>query len=210
MVETLQASELSAIVLAGGQSSRMGRDKALIPVQGVPLLQRVCAAAKFCTDRVIIVARQGSSDHVDHSYLAQLPAGCELVIESSRSEYPQGPLVGFVHGLTQINTPWVLLLACDLPNIRGEVLQQWVGLLPHVPQEAIALLPRTEKGWEPLCGFYRSKALPSLEQFVQRGGRSFQRWLAAENVQQLSLEDPAVLFNCNTPEDLHQIGEPLL
>jgi molybdopterin-guanine dinucleotide biosynthesis protein A len=47
--------KLTAIVLAGGKSSRMGQDKALIPIQGVPLLQRVCRIAETCADRVYVV-----------------------------------------------------------------------------------------------------------------------------------------------------------
>ena len=103
---------LSAIVLAGGQSSRMGRDKALIEISGVPLLRRVCEAALGCTDQVYVVTAWGDR------YLAIVPPSCHLI-----ADLQQGPLVGFAQGLIPIQTDWVLLLACDLPRLRGEDLQ---------------------------------------------------------------------------------------
>ena len=79
---------LSAIVLAGGQSSRMGRDKALIEISGVPLLRRVCEAALGCTDQVYVVTAWGDR------YRALVPPGCHLI-----ADLQQGPLVGFAQGL---------------------------------------------------------------------------------------------------------------
>jgi molybdopterin-guanine dinucleotide biosynthesis protein A len=115
---------------------------------------------------------------------------------------PSGPLVGFAQGLTQVSTDWILLLACDLPQLRAEVLQRGIEQLGQVPEEAIAFLPKSSQGWEPLCGFYRRCCLPSLMEFIEQGGRSFQAWLAPQIVAELTLTEPQILFNCNTPEDL--------
>ena len=188
---------LSAIVLAGGQSSRMGRDKALIEIAGVPMLRQVCIAALDCTATVYVVAR-------DNRYQSILPPACQLIIETSAPNQSRGPLVGFAQGLTAIATDWVLLLACDLPRLSGEILQHWSAQLDQMPPAAIALLPRSPKGWEPLCGFYRRSNLTSLTEFVTAGGRSFQTWLAGQIVEPLKV-DEQFLFNCNTPQDLKQI-----
>ena len=191
---------LTALVLAGGQSSRMGQDKALIPIQGTPLLQQVCQVALQCTSEVYVVTPW------INRYQALLPKSCKFIQEPPWSgAKPQGPLVGFAQGLAQVQTEWVLLLACDLPRLRVEVLQEWVQELATVPGEAIAVLARQTNRWEPLCGFYRQSCLASLTCFIEQGGRSFQAWLAQHPVQELPPTDAQMFFNCNTPKDVDSL-----
>ena len=189
------AVPLSAIILAGGQSSRMGQDKALLPIQGVPLLQFVYSIAESCADKVYVVTPW------PERYQELLPA-CQFIREMPPNH---GPLVGFAQGFAQVQTDWVLLLACDLPRLRVEILQEWIAGLNSVG--TFALLPRHAKGWEPLCGFYHRNCLPALSDFINQGGRSFQQWLAQHPVQLLPLpEDDQMLFNCNTSLDLDTIN----
>jgi molybdopterin-guanine dinucleotide biosynthesis protein A len=188
---------LSVIVLAGGKSSRMGKDKALIPIQGIPLLQKVGNVAKSCTDTIYIVTP--CPEKYQH---LQLP-GCEFIQENPHNT--QGPLVGFVQGLEKVNTEWVLLLACDLPNLQVEVLQEWVKRLDNIKGENIACLVKNTQGWEPLCGFYRSSCLPLILDFINQGGRSFQQFLKLHPVEILPFSKSDMLFNCNTPEDLDEV-----
>ncbi len=192
---------ITAVILAGGQSSRMGRDKALIDIQGQPLLQRTCTIALTCANPVYVLAPW------IERYQSILPSGCQGIQEvplPGESE-PHGPLVAFAQALTQVRSEWVLLLACDLPNLTTEVIQEWSHFLATTPEDAIALLPRQAKGWEPLCGFYRRCYLPLLDNFIEQGGRSFQMWLSHYPVQELPITNPQILFNCNTPIDLAQI-----
>lgn len=186
-------SHMSAIILAGGQSSRMGQDKALLPIQGVPLLQRVYGIANAFCDFVYVVTPWSER------YQGLLPSSCQFVREVVPT---QGPLVGFAQGLSQVQTDWVLLLACDLPRLQVEVLQDWAVGLGSVRDEVLALLTHHAKGWNPLCGFYRRNCLPTLTHFINQGGRSFQQWLTQHPVQVLIPPDPQMLFNCNTPADL--------
>ncbi|OUL31542.1 molybdenum cofactor guanylyltransferase [Nostoc sp. T09] len=223
----MTSKKLTAIVLAGGQSSRMGKDKALIPIHGIPLLQRVCSIAKACADTVYVVTPW------PERYQHLLLPGCHFIQEvplsspSSLSPYPHfsppsptlshtplspsspssptsphGPLVGFAQGMALVQTDWVLLLACDLPKLRVEALQEWITRLDSVGDDAIAALAHHAKGWEPLCGFYHRRCLPELLDFINQGGRSFQQWLKQHPVQVLPVLEPEMLFNCNTPEDL--------
>jgi len=176
----------------------MGRDKALIPIQGVPLIRQVCEVAQNCADPVYIVTSW------PERYQDILPGNCQLIREvpMTGDNNPAGPLVGFAGGLARVQTDWVLLLACDLPRLRVEVLQEWAIQLENVPEDKIAFLPRSPKGWEPLCGFYRRRCLPLVIEFINQGGRSFQQWLAQHPVEELPLSDAQMLFNCNTPADL--------
>lgn len=202
--------QLSAIVLAGGLSSRMGQDKALIEVDQVPLLCKICQIALQCTDSVYVV-----TPWVER-YQAVVDRQVQFIQEvplSNQPDKPNGSLVGFVQGLAIVQTEWVLLLACDLPGLREEVLQDWASKLPtmegarcEADTTRVALLPKNPEGyWEPLCGFYRQDCLPSLKAYIENGERSFQGWIAqqsAQAVQELALSDRQMLLNCNTPEDL--------
>jgi len=198
-MSNLLKTQLSAIVLAGGLSSRMGQDKALIEVDQVPLLGKICQIAQQCADQVYVV-----TPWVER-YREVVDRQVHFVQEVPMSDEPNGSLVGFVQGLAAVQTEWVLLLACDLPGLREDVLQDWAAKLSSV-EGAIALLPKNPEGWwEPLCGFYRQDCLPGLEAYVADGGRSFQGWIAQQSVlavQELDLGDRQMLLNCNTPEDL--------
>lgn len=188
---------LSVLILAGGNSRRMGTDKALVPVDGEAMLAQVCRVARGCSDRVFVLTPWGDR------YQAVLPPDCQVLSEArSPGEEAPGPLVGFAAGLRQLSREWVLLLACDLPRLEGAQMGAWAAQLPLVPAEAIAWLPRLGDRWDPLCGFYRRRCLASLEAFIEGGGRSFQRWLDREVVEVLPVDDPQWLFNCNTPDDL--------
>ena len=193
-------SSITAIVLAGGQSSRMGRDKASIEIDGIPLLEQICTLAKTIADRVYVITPW------PERYQNIVPKDCHLIREVplAKQTTPGGPLLGFAGGLTRVTTEWVFLLACDLPCLNVSELERWTNYLEGVSPEAIALLPRHPKGWEPLCGFYRRRCLPLLNEFINQGGRSFQHWLAKYPVQELPVSDRQILFNCNTPEDLEQ------
>lgn len=183
---------LSAIVLAGGKSSRMGRDKALIEIDGVPMLKRICGAARHCTDLIYVVTSW--RDRYD-----SIVSDVHWIEESS----PRSPLVAFAEALEQVSTDWVLLLACDLPRLEGEILKQWTVQLSETP----ILIARSTEGWEPLCGFYRRDRLSSLQSYIAQGKRSFQDWLDSESVQELEIIDRQILLNCNTPDDLKFISE---
>ncbi|MDX2216205.1 MAG: molybdenum cofactor guanylyltransferase [Oculatellaceae cyanobacterium bins.114] len=202
MLINLTKPELAAIVLAGGNSVRMGCDKALLAVNGIPLLQSVCQIAQQCANPVYVVTGWAERYH------EIVPSDCQIIPEgeSMLSWQPQGPLVGFARGLAQVNTDWVLVLACDMPRLRADVLQAAIAQLPNISPEAIAYLPRQSNRWEPLCGFYRRSGLPELQRFIDTGGRSFQRWLETQTVAELPLSDPSILLNCNTPEDLTTLG----
>ncbi len=195
-LKTQNSKLLNGIVLAGGKSSRMGVDKALLPIGGVPLLRLVCDRAIAICDLVYVVTPW------QERYQYILPEQCQFVDEVSIVGEANAPIIGFAQGLSFVQTEWVLLLACDLPRLEVEVLQQWAKQLDKVSNSAIALLPRHAKGWEPLCGFYRRDCLAGLRDFISCGDRSFQHWLAQHLVQELSLGDPQILFNCNTPADL--------
>ena len=188
--------EITAIVLAGGESSRMGQDKALLAIKNRTLLSQICLIASQCVTQVYVVTPW------IEKYQGILPPGCQLIEENLvLNAKSNTPLIGFAQALQIVNTEWVLLLACDLPQLSSSQVKQWSQILATVLPTEIALLPRHSKGWEPLCGFYRSSCLSLLESYLEDGGRSFQSWLNQYPVRELPIGDRSCLFNCNTPDD---------
>jgi molybdenum cofactor guanylyltransferase len=194
-----------AIALSGGKSSRMGRDKALLEINGETLLSRTCRTALEVSDLVYIVAR--SQEQYQEAIAQNLP--CSYLVLDQQFD---GALVGFWQGIQAVSTSadWILLLACDLPNLQGDTLQIWANQLIDLPKTAIAYLPRyvdesSQKQWEPLCGFYRWQCQDSLREFINNGGRSFQKWLSNQEVVEIANAPLAMLFNCNTPDDFRSI-----
>jgi molybdenum cofactor guanylyltransferase len=184
---------LGAIALAGGKSSRMGADKALLEINGSPLLQKVCEIAQVCGANPIYIITPWQERYQSIA----LPQECRFIYEPE----PKSPLTGFALGLSFLKTDWILLLACDLPNLKSDVIKLWVDSLSTLPSEAIAYLPRNSKGWEPMCGFYRCNCAQSLGTYIQTGQFSFQGWLSQSVVTEIPNIDPQMLFNCNTTED---------
>lgn len=182
------------------------------------MLTHVCQVALACVRTVYIVTPW------PERYRAIAPAACnfiqEVAVQLTNDTSPltpasetiappfnHGPLVGFAQGLQQAETEWVLLLACDLPRLNADLIQSWLPLLQDVPKDAIALLSHQKKGWEPLCGFYRSTCLSPLEAYIASGQRSFQNWLNQTTVSPLPDFDESIVFNCNTPVDLRKFHE---
>jgi molybdopterin-guanine dinucleotide biosynthesis protein A len=189
---------LVALVLAGGQSSRMGRDKALILWHGQPMLQRVCQVAADCCQLVYIFTSRPDR------YQDQISGDYQWLMESNPGN---GPLMALSQALDQIDTEWILLLACDLPELDRGILQQWSEQLSDLSPDILAVVPQSGDRWEPMCGFYRKTVQPTLEAFIQEGGRSFQGWFKQIPVQSIpvSQSESQMLKNCNTPEDLAQL-----
>ncbi len=184
------------VILAGGQSSRMRQDKALLMVDGMPLIRRVYDVAIDCTPEVYILTPWPERYH------QVLPADCRWLIENP----PQrGPLLAFQQSLQPIEADWILLLACDLPRLDAAVIKGWIRDLENVEERAIAYLAPQLKGWEALCGLYRINCGSSLDKFIQAGGQSFQKWLQTEIVTPIPTQTPQIFTNWNFPEDVQPL-----
>lgn len=172
----------------------MGRDKALVLWEGVPMLQRVYRMAVECGVPVSVMTPWPDR------YREILPPDCCWLEESQPGE---GPLVALSQGMAQLESDWIWLLACDLPQLDAAILRSWIDRLEFLSASTLACVPQQPRGWEPLCGFYRREARSSLDEFLAAGGRSFQQWLPHLAVEPIPVGEPEawILRNCNTPED---------
>lgn len=189
---------IATLILAGGKNFRMGRDKALVPYEGKPMLQRVYQVAAACTEQVYVLTPWAER------YQNILPSNCQYLVETQPGK---GPVNGLSEGLEQISADWILLLACDLPLLDSEIIQSWINKLPQIPISTLALVPQRSQIWEPMCAFYRKEVKTELDTFLKAGKRSFQELLSGIDVEALTVDEKAalMLLNCNYPGDLERI-----
>jgi molybdopterin-guanine dinucleotide biosynthesis protein A len=191
----LKLAHVEAAVLCGGASTRMGRDKATLELDGVPLALRVARALGACVERVRLVGKDP----------ALRVLGLELVLD----RHPErAPIVGIAAALAGCEAPALLVAACDLVHLDPRVV---LALLALVPAEggADAVAPVGPRGPEPLLAVYRPRLLPELERRIARGELRLQallRDIGALFVPEDDLRalDPELrsLTNANFPSDL--------
>lgn len=180
----------AAVLLAGGRSTRMGRDKATIIMDGQPLWQRQLATLRVLNPTELFI-----SGRRDGPYAG---AGIEIVEDAIAG---LGPLAGIAAALHRAESPLVLVLAIDLPAMNPEFL---AALL----QEARATIPRNARYFEPLAAVYSKSALPIAEELLREDDRSMQRFICrlieAGLAQARSISENELRFfqNVNLPSDL--------
>src|SRR3989338_5426157 len=126
----------TAIIIAGGDSQRMGTDKASLLLDGQTLLQSVTATMRQLFPQVIISVRQPRTG-------IELPQVCD--------EQPDGgPLAGLVASLGKIETQWAFMVACDMPFVVPEVVE----LLAKYRLQHQAVVPVVHGHPQPLAAFY--------------------------------------------------------
>ena len=187
---------ISAIVLCGGRSQRMGQSKAWLELAGMPLLLRTVQTLAAVADRVIIAA-------APEQQLPALPTNVLVARDPSPNE---GPLAAFAAALSQIDdsTQSVFLTGCDLPFLTADVVRYVAGRMG----EASAAVPYVDGRWHPLLAVYRSDVRPIAERLISDGRRRMIDLIEAIDVvridpAELRTVDPALrsLRNVNTPED---------
>lgn len=185
--------DISGFVLAGGESRRMGRDKALLPIAGQTMLERTAALLEPLVSGVTVL---GSPDKYGNLGWQVLPDAVPN----------RGPLAALVTGLRSTTTDWNLFLTCDLPFMEASFLEFLLASAREALEDAI--VPRTADGPQPLCALYRRSALAVMERMLASGEVGVvdcfdalpARFLTEEVLKAFAF--PERLFkNMNAPED---------
>ena len=186
-------------VLAGGQSRRMGRDKALLPLGGQTLIERVLTAAHPLGYPRLIVGDPTAYTHL------KLP-----VLPDRRPKL--GPLGGLYTALSTTAAP-VLLLACDLPFLTPDFLRYLVS--QRGPHQVV--VPHTATGLQPLCALYEPSCLAAVEAAIQADQLGMRDLLNNLNLNLVREKDwrpydeHGLLFaNLNAPEEYERAQAALL
>ena len=192
---TSLVSEVTGLLLAGGKSRRMGRDKRLLAVGDTTLMARSLSALRSVFQHVVVV-------------VAQDTAAIETDVPVLRDLIPEcGSLGGLYTGLKQAPTEWVFAAACDMPFLDAATIRHFVGL-KHEGDVVMAKLPY---GLQPMHALYHRSCLPVMESLIH--GRDFKihrlanhpslkvRLVLPEELNDLD-PDARSFYNINTPDDL--------
>ncbi|WP_458121061.1 molybdenum cofactor guanylyltransferase [Paenibacillus sp. Z6-24] len=171
--------DTAGIILAGGQSRRMGTDKALLKIGERSVIERVAAALGSCVPQLCLASAE------DRSYeFLQLPIAAD--------RFPgQGPLSGLYAGMNALDAQWYVLSACDLPFASTRLLEMLLekartAAVDGLPVQAV--LPTYQGRRHPLYAVYHYSVRPSLEAALQKGQLKVMDWLYQHRAIELPLE----------------------
>lgn len=187
-------SDITGVVLAGGRSTRFGRNKALVGWQGQFLIQHVINALASVFDECLLVTNT-----------PEIYTFLNLPMTTDRHKN-LGPLAGLDAALHHCLTPWIFTAACDMPTLSPGLITFLSSL---AEDDADAVIPWPASGPEPLCGLYHQNACAKIaKQLQEKNGRlkDLLRDLAVRRVTEEEIRtfaDTASLFaNVNREVDL--------
>ncbi len=181
---------IHGLILAGGSSSRMGRDKAALVYDGRRQLDRAFELAGRHVSQVFVSVRSSQAEDPDR---ARRP----LIVDSAEGE---GPIVGIRSALAAFPDAAWLVLACDLPFLSDAAIRQLLaGRDPSVL--ATAFRSAHDGLPEPLCAVWEPAARDALTLYQSTGGRCPRKFMMRHPVKLLEPEDPRALDNINTPDE---------
>ncbi|MDQ2904804.1 MAG: molybdenum cofactor guanylyltransferase [Chloroflexota bacterium] len=194
------AASTACVILAGGRSRRMGRNKALLPLPGIERVTFIEHLASMLTSlcpEVLIVAR----DSADAAHYT-LPG-----VRTVTDEVPDhGPLMGLASALRAMHATRALLLAVDMPHVQPALVTFFLSQ----PATAALLVPIVDNIPQVLLALYPRSCLPFIEQRIHQGRRDPRSLLDIAPVcyiaeAQLRQVDPQLrsFVNVNTPEDFN-------
>lgn len=195
---------IAGVVLAGGRSRRMGRDKSLLRLGGdtaSTLLERSVALLRPLCEQVWVSCRAGQTYARQNCVPDLLPAS--------------GPICGVHAALVRARAegiPAVLALSCDLPLMHTGMLRRLVAAFAASPRQSLMTAFMAPNGWtESLAAIYRVEAAPFLEAAVARGHLKMREAVPLELqcFEKYGVEDARAFFNVNTPQDLQQAATAL-
>ncbi|MNW53937.1 Molybdenum cofactor guanylyltransferase [compost metagenome] len=195
--------EISGIILAGGRSSRMGSNKALLPLAGDPLIKRLTKELEAAVDHIVIAG----GNHNVYGHL-----GAEVVPDI----FPgKGPLSGIHAGMSASPALWSLVVACDMPFADLRVFRRLAELAIEAEakqsEERIeAIVPQIEGRIHPLLAVYRHSALSALSKELAHGHLKVTKWVESLRVKYVDglllsantgISTEMLQFNMNIPDD---------
>lgn len=182
--------EITGIILAGGQSKRMGTDKALLQVEGEVLLAKAIRLCESCCSEIIVSS--GNSDHADFGYpmLPDEVVGC-------------GPLGGVYTCLKASKNTWNFVISVD----AAFVVNHFLRFLIKERGDFDAIVPFSDEGKEPLIALYNKSSLGKIEEFMDLGILKMHRLINSMNTKWVDANEwikryPRLFYNLNGPEDL--------
>ena len=178
--------EATAIIMAGGDSRRMGQDKALLEIEGETMISRIVRQLEPSFKKLLISAANQNAFNFP---------GINVVPDEAPGA---GPLMALVSALTKSETDVNFIMPCDIPDPP----QHLIARLLRESKDADIVVPMTEAGeLEPLFAVYRKSVLPSAREALSQGARRVISFYPKHKVKRLALDRESVLLNLNTMDD---------
>lgn len=176
----------TAIIMAGGASRRMGRDKAMLPLDGRPMIEAVYLQLKDTFPQVLV----SSNERGRYAFL-----GLEVIPDR---EYGFGPLMGIGSALQASASDLNFVVACDAPHIDMLLVREMLRRAEGYD----VVVPRTGQGVpEPLFAVYRKSALVAVRAALQSGQRRVSAVFDRCRVSYIDIPDSSRITNLNTPAE---------
>ena len=203
---TLQI-KATAIIMAGGGSSRMGTDKSMLPIKGQSMIEAICEQLRGSFDQILI-----SANEVDKFAFL----GFEVVPDKVPE---QGPLMGIASALEASANELNFVIACDIPKINLSCVNRM--LTEAVESQADIVIPTTRKRevsktkkrdtrYEPLFAIYRKSALEVINKALSSGKRKITDVFTLCTVKYIELDDTNWLVNLNTMADYEEFQKKMI
>lgn len=179
-------TDSAGFVLTGGQSRRMGRDKALLTADGASLVERVAARVRAVAGSVTLIGAPERYQSLG------LPVAADLIERC-------GPLGGVYTALHMTGADWNLIVACDMPDATEELLAELLRAARE--RDAVCLAAETNHGLHPLCAVYHRRALAAVESAIARKSLKMHDLLSGLQAIRWPVRDALLLRNVNTPAE---------
>jgi molybdopterin-guanine dinucleotide biosynthesis protein A len=182
--------QITAIILAGGGNSRIGRNKALLQIEGVTFIDYILKQIKDLCDDIIISSNNPSLyKHLPYKKVQ------DIIKE-------QGPLMGIYSCLLESVSDINFVLACDVPKINLNLLRKLLSFSMEY-DVVVPVLPNGK--YEPLYAVYNKAAIPAMREILDSDRRKTSLIFDKVNVKFVYVEDLNWCFNINTEEDYKKL-----
>ncbi|GIZ52067.1 molybdenum cofactor guanylyltransferase MobA [Noviherbaspirillum aridicola] len=197
---TIPSSEITGLILAGGRGTRMGTvDKGLQNFRGGPMVMHVIMRLQPQVGEIIINANQNIGPY----------EGFGFPVWPDQLGGFEGPLAGLQTGLTHCETGYLLTAPCDSPFLPADLAER-LGEALAAAEAELAVAVTEEEGRrqpQPVFCLMKSSVLPSLNAFLQDGGRKIDKWYRSLRFVEVLFDDADAFRNINTVDDLRRFEQ---
>ena len=180
--------DITGVVLAGGESSRMGEEKSLMQFKKQKLIDfSISALRPYCSEILI------SSSKAIHQMVS-----CRIIADEFRKI---GPIAGIHSALKNSKTDFIIILPCDSPMVKPQFVQYLISQIGNMDK---AIVPQYQENKEPLFAVYHKSILPVIESQINNQDYRLTHLLEKVKARVIEVTDRSCFVNINTPEDFNK------
>lgn len=180
-------NQITGIILAGGRSSRMGQDKGLVEINGLPLFAYIGKKLEPQVSKVWVSCNQNQQH-----YAARYPIVADIIPDFA------GPLSGMLAALIASETEWVAFVPCDVPAFPNDLVDRlWTS-----KGEAMAVYATDNQRPHPALCLLNKSLIPQLQTYLEKGERKVMLFFKQCKASVATFDNPHHFSNLNTPEDV--------